>query len=46
MDEDEDHDEDHGDEDHDEDHGDEDHGDDHGNLIHSFYVQENAEFDA
>jgi iron complex outermembrane receptor protein len=37
MDEDEDHDEDHGD-----DHGD-DH-DDHGNLIHSFYVQENAEF--
>jgi iron complex outermembrane receptor protein len=51
MDEDEDHDEDHGDEDHDEDHGDEDHGDDHGddhddhgNLIHSFYVQENAEF--
>ena len=39
MDEDEDHDEDHGDEDH----GD-DHGDDHGNLIHSFYVQENAEF--
>ena len=39
MDEDEDHDEDHGDEDHGEDHG-----DDHGNLIHSFYVQENAEF--
>jgi iron complex outermembrane receptor protein len=45
----------HGDEDHDEDHGDdhgdEDHGDDHGDdhddhadLIHSFYVQENAEF--
>ena len=32
------------DEDHDEDHGDDDHGDDHGNLIHSFYVQENAEF--
>jgi len=53
MDEDEDHD-DHGDEDHgDDDHGDDDHGDDHGddhddhghgNLIHSFYVQENAEF--
>ena len=46
MDEDEDHD-DHGDDDHgDDDHGD-DHGDDHddhGNLIHSFYVQENAEF--
>ena len=41
----------HGDEDHDEDHGDDDHGDDHGDdhddhadLIHSFYVQENAEF--
>ena len=36
----------HGDEDHDEDHGD-DHGDDHddhADLIHSFYVQENAEF--
>ena len=53
MDEDEDHD-DHGDDDHgDDDHGDDDHGDDHGddhddhghgNLIHSFYVQENAEF--
>jgi iron complex outermembrane receptor protein len=37
MDEDEDHD-DHGDDDHGDDH------DDHGNLIHSFYVQENAEF--
>ena len=41
----------HGDEDHDEGHGDDDHGDDHGDdhddhadLIHSFYVQENAEF--
>jgi iron complex outermembrane receptor protein len=45
----------HGDDDHDEDHGDDqgddDHGDDHGDdhddhadLIHSFYVQENAEF--
>ena len=44
MDEDEDHDEDHGDDDHGDDHGDDDHGDDHGNLIHSFYVQENAEF--
>ncbi len=41
MDEDEDHDEDHGDEDHGDDHGE---SDDHGNLIHSFYVQENAEF--
>ena len=43
---DEDHDEDHGDDHGDDDHGD-DHGDDHddhGNLIHSFYVQENAEF--
>tara|TARA_B110000881_G_C18592547_1_gene529041 strand:+ start:325 stop:2469 length:2145 start_codon:yes stop_codon:yes gene_type:complete len=43
MDEDDEHgDEDHGDDDHGDDHGD-DH-DDHADLIHSFYVQENAEF--
>ncbi|MDB4158542.1 TonB-dependent receptor [Gammaproteobacteria bacterium] len=43
MDEDDEHEDEHGDE-HEDEHGDE-HEDEHGNLIHANYVQENAEFD-